>query len=126
VGTDRTAAALAVRARELWEFLAVGWAATRVRGETGIPAVRGAGFAPAVRVTVSPASALCPPGWAGIVVIGDAALATAPDPETARIIEQALGALSAGSLTDAYLLRSRPTWTRRSSVPGQRMPSARR
>jgi RimJ/RimL family protein N-acetyltransferase len=66
-----------------------------------------AGFAPAVRVAVSPASALCPPGWAGLVVIGDAALATAPDPGAARLIRQGLAGLPAASLTDAYLLRNR-------------------
>ena len=105
--TDRTPTALTARARDLWEFLAVEWAATRAEGETGTPAVRGARFAPAVRVAVSPGSALCPPGWAGIVVIGDAALATAPDPGTARLMEQGLGGLPAASLTDAYLLRNR-------------------
>jgi RimJ/RimL family protein N-acetyltransferase len=99
VGTDRApATALTVRARELWEFLGAGGAA----GAEGA-----AGFAPAVRVAVSPGSLLCPPGWAGIVVLGDTALATAPDPGTARLVEQALGGLPAASLTDAYLLRAR-------------------
>jgi GNAT acetyltransferase len=91
VGTDRVTAALTARARELWEFLAES----------------GAGFAPAVRVAVSPGSALCPPGWVGIVVLGDAALATAPDPGSARLVEQALGSLPTASLTDAYVLRTR-------------------
>jgi hypothetical protein len=92
VGTDRTpAAALTARATELWEHLA------------GAEA----GFTPAVRVAVSPRSSLCPPGWVGIVVLGDAALATAPDPGTARLVEQALGGLPAASLTDAYILRNR-------------------
>jgi len=68
VGTDRATAALTARARELWEFLAES----------------GAGFAPAVRVAVSPGSALCPPGWVGIVVLGDAALATYLDPAEFR------------------------------------------
>ena len=111
MGTDRAPAALTASARELWEYLAVEWAATRAggeaKGETGPSAVRGAGFAPAVRVAISPGSALCPPGWAGIVVIGDAALATAPDPGTARRIERGLAGLPAASLTDAYLLRNR-------------------
>jgi hypothetical protein len=54
---------LIATARELWEHLAG----------------NAAGFAPAISVAVAPRSSLCPPGWVGIVVIGDAALATAPD-----------------------------------------------
>jgi RimJ/RimL family protein N-acetyltransferase len=107
VDTGRSLTALTARARELWEFLAAGWPATRAEGETGTPAGREARFAPAVRVAVSPGSALCPPGWAGVVVIGDAALATAPDPGTARLIQQGLAGLPAASLADAYLLRNR-------------------
>jgi hypothetical protein len=107
VGTDRTPPSLTARARELWEFLALDRAATRAGGEAETAAARGTGFAPAVRVVVSPGSALCPPGWAGIVVLGDAALATAPDADTARLIEQALGDVPAASLTDAYVLRNR-------------------
>jgi GNAT superfamily N-acetyltransferase len=84
-------AALAARARELWECLAGA----------------AAGFTPAVRVAVSSRSYLCPPGWAGIVVLGGAALATAPDRETARFIEQALAGLPAASLTDTEVLASR-------------------
>jgi RimJ/RimL family protein N-acetyltransferase len=92
VGSDRTsAAALTARARELWEYLA-GTAA---------------GFAPAISVAVSPRSYLCPPGWAGIVVIGDAVLATAPDDLTARLVGQALSGLPAASLTGAGALRRR-------------------
>jgi RimJ/RimL family protein N-acetyltransferase len=84
-------AALTARARELWECLA---------GTT-------AGFAPAISVAVSPRSYLCPPGWAGIVVMGDAALATARDHQTARVVEQALGGLPAASLTGTEVLSSR-------------------
>jgi hypothetical protein len=62
-------AALVTAARELWEYLA-GTAA---------------GFAPAITVAVAPRSSVCPPGWAGIVVIGDAILATAPDHRTALL-----------------------------------------
>ena len=82
---------LTVRARELWEFLAG----------------TGARFGAPVRVTVSPESQLCSPGWAGIVVIEGAALATAPDQETARLIEQALGGLAADALTSAGVLGRR-------------------
>jgi hypothetical protein len=92
VSSDRAPpAALTARARELWEHLA-GTAA---------------GFAPAVSIAVSPQSALCPPGWTGIVVIGDAALATAPDRETARQAGQALSGLPAASLTSTGVLTSR-------------------
>jgi RimJ/RimL family protein N-acetyltransferase len=55
---------------------------------------------------VSPQSNLCPPGWAGIVVIDGAALATAPDHDTARLLEQALSSLPAASLTSAEVLSS--------------------
>ena len=84
-------AALIAAARELWEYLA-GTAA---------------GFAPAISVAVAPQSSLCPPGWAGIVVIGDAVLATAPDHGTALRVEQALSGLPAAWLTGADVLRRR-------------------
>jgi GNAT acetyltransferase len=97
VGTDRTPAALTARARELWEFLAIGGTGTGTAAR----------FAPALRVAVSPRASVCPPGWVGIVVLGGAALATAPDHGTARLVEEALGGLPAASLTDAYILKSR-------------------
>jgi len=82
---------LIARARELWQSLAG----------------TGAEFTPALRVTVSPLSRLCPPGWAGIVVIGDAVIATAPDRVTAQHVEQALGGLAVASLTDLAVLSGR-------------------
>jgi RimJ/RimL family protein N-acetyltransferase len=91
VGTDRTPAALTARARELWECLA---------GTV-------TGFTPAISVTASPRSYLCPPGWVGIVVLGGAALATAPDHKTARRAGQALSGLPAASLADTGVLSSR-------------------
>jgi RimJ/RimL family protein N-acetyltransferase len=66
-----------------------------------------AGFGTAISVIVAPESRLCSPGWAGIVVIEGAALATAPDQETARLIEQALGGLAADALTSAGVLGRR-------------------
>src|SRR5260370_12099940 len=57
-------------------------------------------FPPAISVAGSPRSYLCPPSWTGVVVIGDAAIATAPDPVTARHVQQALSDLPAASLTD--------------------------
>jgi hypothetical protein len=56
-----------------------------------------AGFSPALSVAVSPRSGLCPPGCAGIVVIGGAVLATAADQETALLVGQALSGLPAAA-----------------------------
>jgi GNAT superfamily N-acetyltransferase len=53
----------------------------------------------AVRVAVSPRSRLCPPGWAGIVALGGAAIATAPDEATAATLRHALDELPAPTLT---------------------------
>ena len=83
--------ALIARTRELWESLA----GTAAR------------FTPAISVAVSPRSYLCPPGWTGVVVIDDAAIATAPDHVTARRVQQALSDLSTASLTDTAVLRGR-------------------
>lgn len=77
---------MADRARELWADLG------------------GAGFAPHLRVAVSPRSRMCPPGWAGVVVIDGTVLVTAPDRETGRRIEQALSGVPADSLTLLTLL----------------------
>jgi GNAT acetyltransferase len=82
---------LTARIRALWEGLA------------GTPAE----FTAAVNVAVAPRSYLCPPGWTGIVVIEDAAIATAPDPATAQHVQQALSGLTAASLTDTAVLRRR-------------------
>jgi hypothetical protein len=92
VTTDGTSvAALTTKARELWECLG--------RAQ--------AGFTPALSVGVSPLSSLCPAGWVGIVVLGDAALATAADHETARRAQQALRGLPVASLADAGAVSSR-------------------
>ena len=92
MSVDRGAAdSLTVRARELWEFLAG----------------TGARFGVPVRVTVAPESQLCSPGWAGIVVIGGAALVTAPNEETAGLIESALGGLAPDAFASGGLLRQR-------------------
>ncbi len=64
-------------------------------------------FTPAISPVVSPRSRICPPGWAGIVVIDGAVLATAPDEEAVRLIEDALGGLAAEGLTGADVLRRR-------------------
>lgn len=50
---------------------------------------------------------MCPPGWAGVVVIDGTVLATAPDRETGRRIEQALSGVPVDLLTDAEVLSRR-------------------
>ncbi len=82
--------ALMARSRDLWERVARAPVA----------------FMPALRVVVSPESGLGPPGWVGIVVIGDAVIATAPSPELAQLVQQPLGTLAAASLTDPGVLRA--------------------
>ena len=82
---------LTARARALWESLA----------DSPVE------FAPVVGVAVAPASRLCPPGWTGIVVIEDAAIATTPDAQTAHAVHQALADLPAASLTDTRTLTGR-------------------
>ena len=92
MGVDHTPLPMLIaRARQLWESLA---------GDA-------AEFAPAIGVGVSPRSSLCPAGWVGIVVIADAALATAPDHQTARLVERALSGLPAASLTGTEVLGCR-------------------
>jgi hypothetical protein len=80
--------ALTVQARAVWEGLA------------GAPVA----FAPLVRVAVSPRSLMCPPGWAGLVVIADAVIATAPDADTGQVMQHVLGAVPGASLADAEVL----------------------
>jgi RimJ/RimL family protein N-acetyltransferase len=91
VDTDPPPAALTARARELWECLA---------GDA-------ARFSPAMSVAVSRGSGLGPTGWAGLVVLDGAVLAAAPDHDTARVVEQALGDLPAASLGNTGILASR-------------------
>lgn len=59
----------------------------------------------AVEVVVSPQSLLCPPGWVGVVALGDAAIATAPDDEVAGIVRHALTGLPTAAMTDPAALR---------------------
>ena len=84
---------LTARARAVWASLA------------RVPVA----FAPVVRVAVSPGSSLCPPGWAGLVVIADAAIATAPDTHAAQIMQHALSTVPAASVTDAAVLSRKLT-----------------
>jgi GNAT superfamily N-acetyltransferase len=59
----------------------------------------------AVTVVVSPQSLLCPPGWVGIVALGSAVIATAPDGDVAEVVRQALTGLSVTSVTDPAAVR---------------------
>ncbi len=70
---------LLAHARGLWEGLA------------GVPA----SFSPGcIDVVVSPASQMCPPGWAGVVILQGSAIVTAPSPVAAEIIRSATARLS--------------------------------
>ncbi|WNI21211.1 GNAT family N-acetyltransferase [Streptomyces sp. ITFR-16] len=77
---------LMARARRLWESLA------------GVPV----SFAPSGGpvVVTAPASALAPPSWVGTVLLGDAALVTAPTEEVAHGVRRALRGLPAHALTE--------------------------
>jgi GNAT superfamily N-acetyltransferase len=75
---------LVARARAVWESRAGGSAA----------------FSPAPRVAVVPESGLCPPGWAGVVSIAGAVIATAPGPAAAVILQRALGQWPAAVVAD--------------------------
>ncbi|MFD3993165.1 GNAT family N-acetyltransferase [Streptomyces sp. NPDC058583] len=57
-------------------------------------------------MVVSPTSALCPPSWAGIVVLGDAAIATAPTESAALVLRRALASVPVGSLTRPEMVRA--------------------
>ncbi|BAU83748.1 GCN5-related N-acetyltransferase [Streptomyces laurentii] len=83
---------LLTRARDVWRQLAAEPVEFGAAGE--------------VAVVASPGSAFCPPGWAGVVVLGGAALVTAPDEETAARIRTAVAALSAERLTDPAAVRA--------------------
>jgi hypothetical protein len=83
--------ALTARARIVWEGLAA------------VPVE----FAPGISVAVSPASLLCPAGWAGLVVISGEVIATAPDLRAARLIEHALKAIPVESVTDDRVLHGK-------------------
>ncbi|GIF77392.1 GNAT family N-acetyltransferase [Asanoa siamensis] len=77
---------LLARARRLWCLLAGAPVGFTARG---------------VDVVVSPKSALCPPGWVGIVSLGGVAIATVPDAWSLR----ALAVLPASSWQDPAAIR---------------------
>jgi GNAT superfamily N-acetyltransferase len=61
----------------------------------------------AIDVAVSPRSSLCPAGWVGIVGLGSAVIATAPDEDSAELVQRALGGLSATAMTDLAVVSGR-------------------
>ncbi|MCG3040444.1 GNAT family N-acetyltransferase [Streptomyces sp. S1A] len=83
---------LLVRARGLWEVLAAAPVSFEPSG--------------GVTVVASPESGLCPPSWAGIVVLGDAAIVTAPTGAAARALRCAVAEVPTDSLTEADVLRA--------------------
>lgn len=81
------------RARGLWEQLAAVPLSFPSSGGTAIAA--------------SPGSRLCPPSWAGIVQLGDAAIVTAPGEAQAGLLRQALEQVPVASLVCSSELRAR-------------------
>ncbi|MFB8352242.1 GNAT family N-acetyltransferase [Streptomyces niveus] len=75
-------------ARALWSELA------------GVPVE----FTAPAAVVTAPGSRLCPPGWAGIVRIGDAAVVTAPDTRGAEALGAAVRKLTPAELVDPVRL----------------------
>src|SRR4051812_31983326 len=59
-----------------------------------------------VEVAVSTRSLLCPPGWVGIVALGDAAIVTVPAGSLAGIVREVLHGMPVGVLTDSDRLRA--------------------
>ncbi|MEU8080254.1 GNAT family N-acetyltransferase [Catellatospora citrea] len=51
-------------------------------------------------VAVSERSLLCPPGWCGIVTLGNAAIVTVPADDIAELVRQRLGGQRVAALTD--------------------------
>ena len=67
----------------------------------GVPATFGGD------VVVSPGSALCPPGWSGVVTIENKAVVTAPTAAAAALLRDALAGLPVSDWTSPEALRAR-------------------
>lgn len=80
------------RARRLWAELAGAPVAFRDQ---------------AIDVAASARSLLCPAGWVGIVELGSAAIATAPDDATAGIVRRGLDGIPATTWTDPAVIGGR-------------------
>jgi hypothetical protein len=59
-----------------------------------------------VEVVVSAGSLLCPPGWVGIVALGDAAIVTVPTDDVIGVVREALDGLPVAAVTDPDRLRA--------------------
>ncbi|MFI5714268.1 GNAT family N-acetyltransferase [Nocardia sp. NPDC051750] len=55
-------------------------------------------------MTISPRAKICPPGWAGFIVLQGRAIVTAPNPTAAAAIRGAVAKLSVEDLVDPELL----------------------
>ncbi|GAA1627402.1 GNAT family N-acetyltransferase [Catellatospora bangladeshensis] len=75
---------LIARARQVWRELA------------GVPVTFPA---EGTEVVVSAGSLLCPPGWSGIVALGDAAIITVPADGVGELVRDRLGGLPVADLT---------------------------
>ena len=67
------------------------------------------GTAAEIRTTVAPGSRVCPPGWCGILTIAGRTLATAPDRDQARALDDALRNVVTDQHTDPASLREHLT-----------------
>jgi RimJ/RimL family protein N-acetyltransferase len=72
-----------------------------------------------LRVVVNAESWLAPPGWIGVVAIGDAITASVPRAELRAPVERALAALGGKEATDPEILMSRLTPTTAALGPAQ-------
>ncbi|MGI9006153.1 MAG: GNAT family N-acetyltransferase [Streptosporangiaceae bacterium] len=93
--TGTTEADLARQVRAGWEQLTAPYGQPRAR------------FSVPLRVTASAGSGICPPGWIGIVTIGGAVLATAPDQASALAVQGAMASVPLARVTDPDVLRTR-------------------
>lgn len=87
-----TVEASLARARQAWIDLA----------DAPVSFIRGG-----IDVRASADSGLCPPGWAGVVQLGGAAIVTVPSDDLVPVVGRALAGLPAESATDADILRTR-------------------
>ncbi|MFF4252056.1 GNAT family N-acetyltransferase [Streptomyces sp. NPDC001663] len=59
-----------------------------------------------LNVVTSPASRMAPPSWAGIVVLGDSAIVTAPTDRAALVLRRILAGMPTSSLTSPEAVRA--------------------
>lgn len=59
-----------------------------------------------LNVVTSPASQMAPPSWAGIVVLGESAIVTAPTDRAAQVLRRILAGMATSSLTSSEAVRA--------------------